>query len=275
MCTGAKSDAITDMTTIARAHRDFPALIFLAASPNHHRNNNPQANTDQEDVTDKLWGSATRIKDIWSGSVGGFIAPGGHNKHQYYNINALCTDAHRVHKRNALWITADGPTFARLSNLGLWEQSGRDEPADILQTGSSEHHGVFSTAMSLVGEKSGKQAIAWADTVRGVSDGERTSSNNCGAWALTLTDAQNSFLLLMHSTWKHEISAAVRQFEKEDLDGHQSIRVRCAFYGDTLILAAGRSSQDIYACSRICNIVTQIMARYEAPDEWPDTATSG
>ena len=82
-----------------------------------------------------------------------------------------------------------------------------------------------------------------------------------------MVDTQNSLLFRIHSSWKQEIIAAVQRFEKEDVDGHQRTQIGCAFYGSTMILATGLSNQDIYACSRVCNIVTQIMTRHEASDE--------
>ena len=127
LCLGAKSAAIPDMTTIARTHRCIPTLIFLTASPNHHNTDDVHLNNNRLQAT---WGCAVQIPDIACGCIGSFSTPVGLCKHQFYNIHALRTRTDPGPTSSALWITADGPTFARLSSLGLWMQSGHGEPVN-------------------------------------------------------------------------------------------------------------------------------------------------
>lgn len=59
----------------------------------------------------------------------------------------------------------------------------------------------------------------------------------------------------------------MQKVQEEDIDGHSPVQIKCAFYGNTMILAAGQCDQEIYASSRICKLVTQIMTRHDASDE--------
>ena len=263
LCLGAKCEAIPDMTTIARAHRCTPTLIFIAASQRHHDHKGLRDNDMQLQTT---WGCAMQIPGIWIGCIGSFSAPTDMCNRQCYNIYALRTRTDPGSTNSAVWITTDGPMCARLSNLGLWEQNGHGEPVNTPQI-VSRWRDIFSTTIQMTGNASRTQATTWAMKVREANKAEANNTQSLGAWTLTLADAQNSILFRIHNSWKQEIIAAIEGFEEEDIDGHSRVQIKCAFYGSTMILAAGQCDQEIYVCSSICKLVTQIMTRHEASDE--------
>ena len=79
------------------------------------------------------------------------------------------------------------------------------------------------------------------------ADKPQTSDTQAlGAWALTLSDAQNAILLRIHSSWKQEIIAAIQQIQEEDIYGYARLPTKCAFFGDTMILAAGQCHHEIH-----------------------------
>ena len=119
----------------------------------------------------------------------------------------------------------------------------------------------------MTGKDSRVQAATWATRVRNVDKPQTSDTQSLGAWALTLSDAQNSILLRIHSSRKQEIIAAMQQIQEEDIDGYAQVPTKCAFYGDTMILAAGRCHQEIHTSSNICKLVTQITMRHAFSDE--------
>ena len=66
ICLGNRADAIFDMTTIARAHRCTPTLMFIAATPRQHEDKCPQKNNNHPQTT---WGDTMHMPDIWTGSM--------------------------------------------------------------------------------------------------------------------------------------------------------------------------------------------------------------
>ena len=59
----------------------------------------------------------------------------------------------------------------------------------------------------------------------------------------------------------------MQQIQEEDIDGYSQVPIKCAFYGDTMILAAGQCHQEIHTSSNICKLVTQITMRHDFSDE--------
>ena len=184
------------MTTIARAHRCTPTLIFIAATPRQRDCKGPQSNNNQPQTT---WGDAMHIPDIWMGCRGSFSAPTERCNRQYYNICALRTRIDPGHTISAVWITADGPMCARLSSLGLWEQNGHGEHANTPQI-VSRWRDIFSTTIQMIGKDSRTQAATWAMRVRDVDKLRASGTQSMGAWTLTLAVAQNSILFRIHSS---------------------------------------------------------------------------
>lgn len=206
------------------------------------------------------------MPDIWTGSMGSFSVPTERGSHQYYNIHALRTRSDPDPTGSAVWFSADGPMCARLSSLGLWEPNAQGEPANTPQI-VSRRRDMFSTTVQIKGKDARAQAAAWATRVKNADRPQTSDTQALGAWALTLSDAQNSILLRIHSSWKQEIIAAIQQIQEEDIDGYARVPIKCAFFGDTMILAAGQCHQEIHTSSNICKLVTQITLRHGFSDE--------